>query len=143
MPGKNTFVAGLFVFALCAFTIAGIELYQRFDIKQHSQPATMALADPDQKVVLYDDAIRTRTLDVRYSSDAGEVIVRQKAVPEEVTRRLAAGESIPVTYLTNNHHRVFYRVPDPPVPWAWLIVGVVTLATAIFALKLRKREASQ
>jgi len=140
MQSKNGFVAGLFVFALCAFTIGGIDLYGNIDIRRHSQPATMELADADKEIVQFDDVLSTRTLDVKYVSSAGEVFVRQKVVSKENADRLIAGQQIPITYLTNNHQRVLYQNHQLPNPWIWLVVGLIVLATAIFALKLRKRE---
>ena len=140
MQSKNGFVAGLFVFALCALTIGGIDLYGNIDIRRHSQPATMELADPDKEIVLYDDVLSTRTLDVKYVSGEGEVFVRQKVVSRENAERLIAGDKIPITYLTNNHNRVLYQNHRLPNPWVWLAVGLIALATAVYALRLRKRE---
>ena len=103
----------------------------------------MALADPSKKVVQYSDALSTRTLDVVYVSDAGEVVVPQKVVSNKIAERLVAGESIPITYLTNNPKRVFYQYQRPPNPWIWLVVGIVVLAIAFYALRLRKREIAE
>ena len=140
MQSKNGFVAGLFVFALCALTIGGIDLYGNIDVRLHSQQATMELADPDKEVVQYTDVLNTRTLDVKYVSGEGEVIVPQKVVSKENAERLVAGDNIPIMYLTNNHQRVLYQNHQLPNPWVWLVVGLSALATAIYALKLRKRE---
>lgn len=143
MQSKNGFVAGLFVFAFCAFTIGGIDLYGNIDVRLHSQQGTMALADPDKEIVQYDDVLSTRTLDVKYVSNKGEVIVPQKVVSKENAERLIAGDKIPITYLTNNHQRVLYQNHQLPNPWVWLVVGLIALATAVYALKLRKREAEE
>ena len=140
MQSKNGFVAGLFVFALCALTIGGIDLYGNIDVRRHSQQATMEIADPDKKIVQYDDVLSTRTLDVKYVSNEGEVFVRQKVVSRENAERLIAGQKIPITYLTNNHQRVLYQNHQLPNPWVWLVVGLIAMGTAIYALKLRKRE---
>lgn len=140
MQSKNGFVAGLFVFALCALTIGGIDLYGNIDVRRHSQQATMELADPDKKVVLYDDVLSTRTLDVKYVSSEGEIFVRQKVVSRENAERLIAGDKIPITYLTNNHKRNLSQNHQLPNPWVWFVVGLITLATAVYAFRLRKRE---
>jgi len=140
MQSKNSFVAGLFVLALCGFTVGGIDLYRNIDVRRHSQQATMELADPNKEVVQYEDVLTTRTLDVKYVSNEGEVIVPQKVVSRENAERLLAGEKIPITYLTNNHQRVLYQSHKLPNPWVWLTVGLIALATAVYALKLRKRE---
>lgn len=142
MQSKNSFVAGLFVMALCGFVVAAGDVYKVVDFRLHSQQATMELADPDKKVVMYEDVLNTRTLDVRYVSSEADVIVPQKVVSTEIMNRLVAGEKISITYMTNNHKRVFYNRQRPQMPWGWLIVGVISLATAIFALKLYKREAA-
>lgn len=143
MQSKNSFVAGLFVIALCAFVAGGISLYKNVDVWLHAQTATMELTDPDKKVVSYSDVLSTRTLDVTYVSDAGEVVVPQKVVPDKIAERLVAGERIPITYLTNNPKRVFYNKPRPPNPWVWLVVGFAALATAVYALRLHKRELAE
>ena len=140
MQSKNSFVAGLFVLALCALVAGGISLYENIDFWLNGQAATMELTDPDKKVVQYSDVLSTRILDVTYMSEAGRVDVPQKAVPKEVAERLVAGEKIPVTYMTNNPNRIFYQYQRPSNPWVWLIVGFAALGTAIYALRLRKRE---
>jgi hypothetical protein len=141
MRNKNQFVAALFVLSLCALLVGGSELYEYFDFKLHSQTATMELANPDKKVVLYEDSLGTRTLDVKYVSEAGEVVVPQKVVSLDMAKRLAEGEKISLTYMTNNTKRVFYYGARPQIPWGWLIVGVLVMIVAIYALRLRKREA--
>lgn len=140
MQSKSGFVAGLFVLALCAFFGGGISLYKNVDFWLHAQSATMELTDPDKKVVSYSDVLSTRTLDVTYVSDAGEVVVPQKVVSDKVAERLVAGERISITYLTNNPKRVFYQNQRPAKPWILLVVGFAALATAIYALRLLKRE---
>lgn len=140
MQSKNSFVAGLFVVALCALTVGGINLYDNIDVWLHGQQATMELADPNKKVVPYADVLNTRTLDVKYISNEGEVIVPRKVISEEIAKRLVAGDKIPVTYLTNNHKRVLYQNYQLPNPWVWLVVGIIALAIAIYALRLHKRE---
>ena len=141
MRNKNQFVAMLFVLALCALLVGAGDLYKHFDYKLHSQQATMELADPEKKVILYEDSLGTRTLDVKYVSEAGEVLVPQKVVSLDVAKRLVEGEKISITYMTNNTKRVFYYGARPQVPWGWLIVGVLVMIVAIYALRLRKREA--
>ena len=143
MQSKNSFVAGLFVLAICALLAGGIDLYKNIDVWLHGEKATMELADPNQKIVPFSDVLSTRTLDVRYVSDAGSVVVPQKVVPKDVADKLSGGEKIPITFLTNNPKRVFYQYQRPPNPWVWLVVGFVMLAIAIYALKLRKRESGR
>ena len=141
MQSKNSFVAGLFVFAIVGFVGGGIETYEHIDYRLNAQPAQMSLADPNQRIVEFDDVLSVRTIDVKYVSEAGEVVVRQKVVPNDVFDRLADGESVRIVYLRNNTNRVFYHDRRPPIPWGWLIFGVISLIVAMYALKLRKREA--
>lgn len=140
MQSKTSFIAGLFVLALCAFTAGSISLYEYFDVRGHSQQATMELANPDKDVALYDDVLDSRTLDVKYISSAGEVVVLQKLVSLADAERLASGEKIPVTYLTNNPKRTLSPYHQPGIPWVWFIVGLLAFGTAIFALRLHKRD---
>lgn len=143
MRNKFGFVAGLFVIALCGLFVGGIELYEFVDLRLNGQSATMELADPEKKVVLYSGPMDSQVLDLRYVSDIDDVVVPQKRVSGEVARQLAAGKKIPMTYLTNNPARVFYRRSEFPNPWAWLVVGLVALATAFFGLRLHKRETAE
>ncbi|MGI9262055.1 MAG: hypothetical protein ACR2QR_08465 [Woeseiaceae bacterium] len=142
MLNKTEFVAALFVMALCGFVAGGIGLYKVFEYQSNGQEATMQLADPDKKVVAFEDTLSVRTVDVMYVSDAGNVVVPNKLLPDDLTDRLFAGEGITVTYLTNRPERVFYYGQRPQVPWGWLIIGLIALPVAIYALKLRKREAA-
>lgn len=140
MQSRRSFVAGLFVIALCAFTIGGIDLYGNIDVQRNGQQAMMELANPDQEVTSYSDVLSVRTLDVKYVSGAGEVVVPQKAVPVEIEERLLAGEQIPITYMTNNRQRILYENHQLPNPWLWLGIGLIAFAVAIYALRLYKRE---
>lgn len=141
MEGKKlSFVAGLYVIALCALTVGGLNLYEHIDVRLHGQEAMMELADPDKKIVQYEDALNFRALDVRYVDNAGSIVVPNKMLDKAVAERLIAGEKIPVTYLTNNPKRVLYGNYRLPNPWIWLIVGLGALAIAIYATKLFKRE---
>lgn len=143
MRNKIGFVAGLFVLSLCGLTVGGIELYNLVDIRLNGQTAMMELADPEKELVLYSGPMDSHVLDVRYVSNVGDVVAPQKRVSGEIARKLAAGEKIPITYLTNNHARVLYRNSQMPKPWVWLVVGIVALATAIYALRLHKREIAE
>ncbi len=137
---RTGFVAALFAFALCALAAGGIALYKNFDVWQNGRQATMHLAYPDKKIVEYNDVLSTTVLAVKYVSDADEVIVPNKTLPKSIADRLIAGDTIPVTYLTNNLQRVLYQGYQLPNPWIWLIVGAITLAVAMYALRLLKRE---
>ena len=140
MQSKTQFIAGLFVMALCGFVVGGIDLYKVIEFEQYSQSATMQLADPEKEVVTFTDSLSSRTLDVVYVSDSENVVVPSKFVPDEIADRVIAGEGVSITFLTNRPERVFYYGQRPQVPWGWLIAGIVALAFAIYALRLRKRE---
>lgn len=140
MQSKTSFIAGLFVIALCAFVAGGINFYEYIDYRRHNQPATMELADPDKNVVLFDDVLDTRTLDVKYVSPAGEILVPQKLLSLADAERLVAGEKISIIYLTNNPKRTFGPYHQTGIPWIWLLLGPIALATAVFALRMHKRE---
>ena len=140
MQSKTSFIAGLFVLALCGFTAGGLSLYERFDVWRNGQDAQMSLARPDQKLPDYDDGMGFRVLDVQYVSSAGTVVVPNKSVLVPVAERLVDGQSIPITYMTNNPSRIMYSNYEAPNPWGWLVAGFVSLGVAIYALRLRKRE---
>ena len=141
MSRKNQFVAGLFVLALCGFVVGGIETYRVIEFELNAQPATMRLADPEKGMVALDDVLGSRTLDVVYETEGEDVLVQRKLIPNDIAARLGAGEGVAITFLTNDTYRVFYYGQSPKMPWGWLIVGFVALAFAIYALRLRKREA--
>lgn len=142
MQRKTEFIAGLFVLALCGFVAGGIGVFKVIEFQQYGQSATMQLADPDQKIVSYADSVNIRTFDVVYTGNSEDVLVPRKVVPNQIAERLMTGEGVAVTFLENRPERVFYYGQRPQMPWGWLIVGVVALAFAVFALRLRKREVS-
>jgi len=143
MPSKNSFVASLFVFALFGFLLGGMNVYENVEVWRYGQTASMSLSDPRQKLPQFADDFNTTERDVVYTSSAGEVVVPQKMVLKTVAAQLDAGQSVSITYMTNNPKKMFYRNEGPESPWVWLIVGFVALATAIYALRLRKREAGE
>ena len=141
MQSKTQFVAGLFVLALCGFVVGGIDVYKVIEFQMNSQSATMQLADPEKEVVAFTDSLSSRTLDVVYVSDAGNVVVPRKFVPDEIAERIISGKGVSIRYLANRPERFFYYGQQPQIPWGWLIVGFIASAFAIYALRLRKREA--
>ena len=141
MEGKKLmFVASMWVLALCGLVAGGLALYEHVDVRLNGQAATMELAYPDKKIVEYGDSLNMRVLDVRYVDESGDIVVPNKILDNAIADRLIAGEKIPVTYMTNNTKRVLYSNYRGPNPWPWLIVGLVALATAIYATRLFKRE---
>ena len=143
MPSKNKFIAGLFVVALCGFLVGGINLYDNVEVWRYGQTASMSLSDPRQKLPRFTDDLSTTKRDIVYTSSAGEVVVPQKMVFKTVAAQLDAGQSVSITYMTNNPKKIFYQNERPESPWVWLVIGFVALATAIYALRLRKREAGE
>ena len=140
MQSKTSFIAGLFVLALCGFVAGGLSLYEHFDVWRNGQDAEMSLAHPDQKLPDYDDGLRIRVLDVQYVSSAGTVAMPNKSVSIPIAERLVDGQRIPITYMSNNPSRVMYSNYELPNPWGWLAAGVISLVIALYALRLRKRE---
>ena len=100
----------------------------------------MSLSRPDQKLPDYEDGFGIRMLDVQYVGSAGTVVVPNKSLPIEIAERLVDGQSIPITYMSNNPSRIMYSNYELPNPWGWLAAGLAALATAIYAVRLRKRE---
>ncbi|MEM7432895.1 MAG: hypothetical protein AAF351_13300 [Pseudomonadota bacterium] len=137
---KNTYVAALFVFALCGWVISGIETYDYVDYQRHAVAATMELAVPAEDIVQYQDVLNTRVVDVRYQGDSGELVVEDKVVLKDQFDRLVAGDAIPIVYLTNNPHRIFNPYSRPKLPWIWIAVAIAGTALALFALRLRRRQ---
>lgn len=130
----------LFCMAAACLLGGGIALYENIDYRLHSQRAVMELAHPDKKVTVPVGGYDVHLLDVRYVAAAGDLVVPQKRVSGDVARRLASGEKLPITYLTNNPQHVWFDRVELPNPWGWLGLGVVLSATFLYALKLIRRE---
>ena len=141
LPAKNTFVAALFAAALAMLLVAAIDIGLRIEYQLYGQPAVMSLADPGKKGALYEDGHSFTHRDVVYSSEAGVVEMPGRPLPKALAARLDLGQSAPIVYLTNKPKRVFYDGDKPKIEWIYLVVGIVLMATAVFALRLRKREA--
>ena len=143
LPSKNSFVASMFVMAACVLMAGGMALVENIEYWRYAQPATMSLSDPAQKVVRYEDDTSSTRRDVVLMSDAGAIDMPGRLVPKTVAERMDAGHGVSIVYMTNNPRRIFYQGQGPDSPWVWLVVGVLLMGTAIFALRLRKREAGE
>lgn len=137
---KITFIAMLFCASAACLLIGGIALYENIDYRLHSQRATMELADPGKKITISSGGIDVHLVDVRYVSPAGNLVFPRKRVTGEIARQLASGAKIPVTYLTNNPQHAEFTEVERPNPWGWLALGLVLLATFVYAVKLIRRE---
>jgi len=137
---KIIFVAMLFCASNACLLIGGIYLYENIDYRLHSQRATMELADPSKKVTVPTGGYDVHLIDVRYVSSRGDLVVPRKRLSGEIARQLASGAKLPVTYLTNNPQHADFTEIEKPNPWGWLALGLVLLATFLYALKLIRRE---
>jgi hypothetical protein len=130
----------LFCSSAACLLIGGIALYENIDYRLHSQRATMELADPGKKITVPTGGYDVHLIDVRYVSPAGTLVFPQKRLSGEIARQLASGAKVPVTYLTNNPQHADFTDVESPNPWGWLSLGLLFLATFIYALKLSRRE---
>ena len=138
------FIGFLFCAGLAGLFLGGGAAYERADLHFNGRVATMQLADPSKKVTLpAPGGVDIVALDIRYSGPDGDVVVPQKWVSHDVAKKLVNGEKIPVTYLRNNHNRVFYAGERPDSPWGWLALGIFAMATFLYAWRLKRQDAER
>jgi hypothetical protein len=137
---KIIFIAMLFCASAACLVIGGIALYENIDYRLHSQRATMELADPSKKITISTGGYDVHLIDVRYVSPVGNLVFPRKRLSGEIARQVASGAKVPVTYLTNNPQHADFTEVERPNPWGWLALGLVFLATFVYALKLIRRE---
>lgn len=135
-----TFVAMLFCMSLSCLIIGGGNLYEVGNFKFNGKTAVMTLAASQKKINGSVLDYGTVPLDVQYSSDAGNLLVRQKLLDAARAQKLLDGGKIPVIYLPENPHHIIYFTEDLPNPWVWLTVGIVFAGVFVYAWKLLRRD---
>lgn len=139
---KLLFVAWLFVFAGCGLVVGGINFYEVFRFWNDGQSGVMISSDRIlERAVKYETYI-TMPMDVTYLTPQGSVFVSQKFVPGAIVKRLGEGQQIPVRFLKSEPEHVLYDNSELESPWGWLILGVIMLPVAFYALRLIKQEAT-
>jgi hypothetical protein len=134
------FVACLFIVGLCALVVGGIDLYGLAEFHWSSRQANMVLADPSHASNQPSPYDNFQVVNVRYVQSDGNSIAISRFVPANVAQQLNNGASVPITYLVNKPERVFYAGEEPESPWIWLVVGIASMFTFVYAWRLIKRE---
>jgi hypothetical protein len=137
-----TFVAMLFVGTICCLTLGGMALYERIQFWSDGQTGVMVSDDSlIQRAAKLGQSGPLRA-DVKYIAPSGETQVPQKFLTEDLAKRLADGEEIPVTFLRSNPQRVNFDNEPLSNPWGWLLAGSGLLALATYAWRLLRKEAA-
>jgi hypothetical protein len=140
---RYKFVAFLYLIGLGGIGIGLTDLYFKMSRGEY-QAGVMTTTDPSvARVAKYSPGDGTYA-DVVYTTSKGAIQVPHAYLNGRLVQRAAAGEPIPVRFIGDHPHGGLYDDEQPPA-WspAWLIIGVISLATAVFAHRLLRREARQ
>lgn len=136
-----SFVASLYVGALCCLLGAGIELRSKYEFWSDGESAVVETSDPLlQRYIKYQQT-GLASLDVTFVTASGRIDVPAKIFGQDDMKRLAAGQPIHIRFLKSNPHRTLPEDSPIPVPWGWLIGGILLSALAAFAHSLLRKEA--
>lgn len=136
-----SFVASLYVGALCCLVGAGIELYSKYQFWSDGESAVVETSDPVvQRYVKYHQTGLT-SLDVTFVTPSGRIDVPDKIFSQDDVQRLATGQPIHIRFLKNNPRRTLPEDSPIPVPWGLLIGGILLSGVAAFAHSLLRKEA--
>jgi hypothetical protein len=134
------FVASLFIVGICGLVISGIDVYRIMQFHSNGRSAQMELAEPGallQRTLVKGDWQRVT---VRYVQSDGTNLVIKRFVPSPIAQELINGNRVPITYIGDDPERIFYAGEEPEIPWAWLIVGVASMATFGYAWRLIRQK---
>jgi len=139
---KRTFVASLFVLTICFFVLGGIELMQYVEFKNYARTSTASLSrkvvNPESTIVVKGQQMYAYPL--VFKSDTGQNIHVSPYVDASMKNELLAGNSIQIMYLSNNPRRIFFTTEEFSPGILWFVLGLVSGAAAMFALRLYRRE---
>ncbi len=133
-------VVMLFVGAIALLLTGLIPIYEQVEYHWFSQSAKMFSSDPIIQRAAKHNQNDALMVTVIYQTDSGAITVNNKRIRPQHIGRLAAGEGIPIKYVTYDHHSLWYENEKPESPIVWLIVAVLALMTAMYALRLFKSE---
>jgi len=135
-----TYVATLFVAAICCFLLGGVALSERIQFWSDGQTGVMV---GDDSLIQRAAALGQSgplLADVKYITSSQEIRVPKKPLPDSFVKRLAAGERIPVAFLQSNPQRANFDNEALANPWGWLALGVGLLALAVYAWRLLRKQ---
>jgi hypothetical protein len=140
---KYTFVAFLYLIGIGGIGIGLTDLYFKMPRGEY-QSGFMTTTDPAvARVARYSPGDGTYA-DVVYTTSKGAIPVPHAYLNGKLVQRAAAGESIPVRFIGDHPAGGLYDDEQLPA-WSpgWLIIGLISLATAVFAHRMLRREARQ
>jgi len=138
---KYTFVAFLYLIGIGGIGIGVTDFYFKMPRGEY-RAGVMTTTDPAvARMARYAPGEGTYA-DVVYTTSKGEIQVPHAYVSGKLMQRAAAGEPIPVRFIGDHPKGGLYDDEQPPA-WSpgWLIVGAISLAVAVFAHRLLRREA--
>ncbi|HET9864763.1 MAG TPA: hypothetical protein VFP37_15065 [Steroidobacteraceae bacterium] len=136
-----TFVAFLYLIGVGGIGIGLTDLYFKTSRGEY-QSGVMTTTDPAvARVAKYAPGDGTYA-DVTYTTAKAAIQVPHAYLDGKLVQRAAAGEPIPVRFIGDHPKGGLYDDEQPPA-WSpgWLIIGVISLAIAVFAHRLLRREA--
>ena len=118
------------------------EIYFRVEFALLGHDALMSTTDPNVERVARVTPGQSMMADVVLTTNSGEVVkVRNKRLSAKQVERLAQGETIRVRFVKRDPEMARADGAKPPMDnLGWFIFGLITLAVAIFAHKLMRRE---
>ncbi len=138
--GTITFVAWLYVAAICGFVIGAGDAYRWYEFWNDGQYGTMESADPViARALKHGDPTSAIPADVTYVTAAGPVPVRGKYLPVEIAKRLNTGEKVPVRFSGGEGCSLKSRSRWRPAGAAQLQIGHLQCHAPIVALSNRAR----
>ncbi len=139
---KTTFIAFLYVIGV-AFTGLGlVDLYYKVRF-MGAQSGVMTTTDPAvARAAKYSPGDGTYA-EVFYTTAKGKVHVPRAFLNADLVKRLADGESIPVKFTGNRPSGGFYDGKEPETNLGWFVIGLIALATAIYAHRLLRKESEE
>jgi hypothetical protein len=92
-------------------------------------------APPGDK--LLSDGVVKQSLQVKFKTAAGPLVIVERYVPLDIVARLLKGEQVEIVYLPDNPPRFVSKGEELPLGIGWLLAGLLAIAVFAFSLRLR------
>jgi len=135
-----SFVASLYVAALCCLVLAGIGSYATFQFWSDGESALVESSDPVVQRYVKHGQTGLVPVDVTYVTPAGRIDVPAKFFDQKDIQRLADGEPIRIRFLKSEPRRIQFEDSPEPFPWGWLAGALVLMPLAVFAHSLLRKQ---